>query len=231
MMTMGSGVNRTPFPPPSRPAAAPAALSGRERRPGGAEATSRQCEQARSGIAGSTCATWHTQCLDKRRVEQSEEIAQRALIVGVQPAPTPMLGRVVDHVASLAERSQVARRIVSRIMVQVRARDIDPRHADDGGHCGNGCAHPPTAAVTPMPAIGIPPSAVTQMEYASPMRTPTMLAAPLGAAEPDQPRQLGPVDGVQPAMFGHDRHDESMSQQSRERKQKLPLATGPREWA
>src|SRR3546814_8273417 len=53
------------------------------------------------------------------------------------------------------------------------------------------------------------------------MRAMAMLAPPIGAAEANGSRQLGPVDRVKPAMFGHDRHDDSMSQRERERKQKI----------
>src|SRR3546814_5077489 len=64
-------------------------------------------------------------------------------------------------------------------------------------------------------------SDVCSSDLASPVGTPAMLAPALCTPEPDQPRQFGPVDRVEPAMFGHDRHDDSMSQASRERKQKI----------
>lgn len=40
------------------------------------------------------------------------------------------------------------------------------------------------------------------------------LSKPLSAAKPDQPRQLGPVDRIEPAMFGHDRHNAADSDSS-----------------
>ncbi len=140
-----------------------------------------------------------------------------------------MLGRVMDHVATLAERSEVARRVVGRIMVQMRAREIDPRDADERQRARAWRSHPAPAPVAPLPAIGIPPAAVAQVEHVPTVRTSAMLAAALGAAEANQLRQLGPVDRVEPAMFGHDRHDDSMSQPSRERKQKIVLGALPRE--
>ncbi len=168
---------------------------------------------------------WHTPPRHGRRVEEGEQIAQRAPPIGVQPAPAPMLGRVMNHMAPLAERGQVARRIIGRIMVQMRARDIDPRDANDRRDPSAGRAHPASASITPLSAIGVPPAAIAQVKHAPPMRTPAMLAAPLGTAEADQPRQLGPVDRVEPAMFGHDRHDDSMSQPGGERKQKVTSRT------
>lgn len=101
------------------------------------------------------------------------------------------------------------------------ARDINPRDAHDRRNVVTGRADAASSPIAPVPAIGIPPSTVTEMDNVPAMRTLAMFAAPLGTAEPDQPRQLGPVDRVEPAMFGHDRHDDSMSQPSRERKQKI----------
>ena len=107
-----------------------------------------------------------------------------------------MLGRVMDHVAPLAERGEVSGCIVGRIMVQVRARDIDPRDTDDRRHACVRGSHAPSPPVAPLAAIGVPPAAVAEVEHPPTMRTLAMLAAPLGAAEADQLRQLGPVDRV-----------------------------------
>lgn len=125
-----------------------------------------------------------------------------------------MLGSIVDHMAPLAERSQVARCIVGRIMVEVRAGDIDPRDTDNRREVDRPDPDPLSTAISPFPAIRVPPASVTQVKYALAMWTTAMLAPPFGAAEADGPRQLGPVDWVKPAMFGHDRHVDSMSQRN-----------------
>src|SRR3546814_5875287 len=125
------------------------------------------------------------------------------------------------HVAPLAGRSQVARGVVGRIMVEVDAGDIDPRDTDDRHEVYRPDPDPPSAPVSPLPTIHVPPPSVAQGEYALTMRAMAMLAPPIGAAEANGSRQLGPVDRVKPAMFGHDRHDDSMSQRERERKQKI----------
>jgi len=98
-----------------------------------------------------------------------------------------MLGRVVDHVAALTERGEVARRIVCRIVVEVRARDVDPRQPHHRRDVGHGCAYPSPAAIAPEAAIGVPPSSVAEVEHPSAMRTPAMLALAFRAPEPDQP--------------------------------------------
>src|SRR3546814_19860850 len=60
-----------------------------------------------------------------------EQVRHSAPAIGIEPSTTPMFVSIVDHVAPLAERSQVARGVVGRIMVEVGAGDIDPRDTDD----------------------------------------------------------------------------------------------------
>ena len=135
-----------------------------------------------------------------------------------------MLGSIVDHMASLAQRSEVAGAVVAGIMVQVRARGVHPGGADDCGDVAIRYSDATSPPVPPVPAIGVPPATVAEVEDASAMRTPAMLATAFGAAEPDQPRQLGPIDRVEPAMFRHDRHRRILNQRRRERKQKIGRA-------
>lgn len=62
-------------------------------------------------------------------IESGKKIAERAQLVRVQPAPPPVFRRVMDHMAPLAERREIARPVARRIMVQVRARDRDARRS------------------------------------------------------------------------------------------------------
>jgi hypothetical protein len=80
-----------------------------------------------------------------------------------------MLGRVVNHVAALAERRQIARTIVGRIVVEVRAGDIDPRNSHAHSDVRADYADAPSPSVAPLPAIGIPPAPVTEMKDTGPM--------------------------------------------------------------
>jgi hypothetical protein len=123
-----------------------------------------------------------------------------------------MFGRVVFHVAALAERGEVARRIVGRIVVQVRAGNVDPREPDNRHNVGTSNANAASPSVAPLPPISIPPPAIAKMKDACSMRAPAMLATAFGPTKPDQLRQLGPVDRVKPTMFRRDRHNDSMSQ-------------------
>lgn len=132
-----------------------------------------------------------------------------------------MLDCIVDHMTPLTERGEVASGVVGRIVVEVGARGVNLRHADDRCHAYTGCANPATAPIAPLLAPGIPPASVAEVEYSLAMRTLAMFAPPLGAIEADQFRQLEPVDRIKPAMFGRDGHDDSMSQPDLERKRKI----------
>src|SRR3546814_6600224 len=74
---------------------------------------------------------------------------------------------IVEHVAPLAERSQVARGVVGRIMVEVGAGDIDPRDTDDRHEVYRPDHDPHSEPVSPLPTIHVPPRSVAQMEYRS----------------------------------------------------------------
>ena len=153
-----------------------------------------------------------------RSRQKRQQIAQGATSIGVEPASSPMLGRIVDHVAALAQCGQVARCIVGRIVVEMRARDIDPGHTHDRRHPLVGRTDPTPPPVAPVPAIGVPPPPVAQMEHPPTVRTPAMLASPVGTTKADQLRQLGPVDRIKPTMFRHDRHWPILNHPNEERK-------------
>ena len=121
-----------------------------------------------------------------------------------------MFGRVVDHMAPLAEGREIARPVARRVMVQVRARDRNARRSHQREEVVARHANPTPTAVAPAAAPRIPPAAIAQVRDRLAMRTIAMLAAPLGAVEPNEVRQLEPVDRIESAMFGTDRHDPSI---------------------
>ncbi len=51
-----------------------------------------------------------------------EQVAQRATEMGIHPPTSPMLGGIVDHVASLAKRSQLFEATVAWIVMEMGAR-------------------------------------------------------------------------------------------------------------
>jgi len=139
------------------------------------------------------------------------QVTQRSQPKGIPPALPAMLGRVVDHVAALAERFQVRWRTVARVMIEMRAGQ------DDVGHpnlrqCEAALHRNPFALVrSPARRIGVPPASIAEMCDPPKVRPTALLAAPAGTLEPDRARQLLPVDRVEPAIFGADRHRISMS--------------------
>lgn len=140
-----------------------------------------------------------------------EQVAYRPPVEDMPPALPAMLGRIVEHVTSLTQRGQVRRRVVARIMVEMRAGEHDKGrpHARER----DALAHPdpPTATAPPAPRLRVPPSPVTQMRDIRAVRPPAPLAARSGAAETDCIGQLRPVDRIQPAVLGTDRHPDPMN--------------------
>ena len=154
------------------------------------------------------------------RVRGFKKVPQRADAERVPPSPPPMLGRVVDHVTALAQRREVGRGIIARIVVEVGTREHDvggSRRVEDVGPEPD---HPPPSR-SPGGNIRVPPAAVAQVDDVATVRTPAPLATRTGTTEPNHGGQLGPVDRVEPSVFGADRHLDSMSQPARERKKKV----------
>ena len=60
--------------------------------------------------------------------------------------------------------------------------------------------------VTPAAGVHIPPATVAEVVDDPPMRSPAAFAAPPCPSEPDHGRELRPVDGVEEAVLGPDRH-------------------------
>ena len=133
----------------------------------------------------------------------------------VQPAPPAMFGRVVDHVTPLAQCGEIAWPVVARIMVQMRGGKHDAGHArarrvhagedelsvQEIGRRRKG-RNPPAPSIAPDCAIVVPPRSFAQMDHVASVRALAVLAPTLCAAKADQVRQLGPVDRIQPAVFG-----------------------------
>jgi len=135
-----------------------------------------------------------------------EQVADRAAVVRVHPAPAPMLGAVMDHVTTLAERGELVERAVAGVVVEVGAGQHHRRPGAVSQDVAGRSLHPPALAVAPVQPPPIPPAAVAEVEDAFPVRAAAMLAAPAGAHEADVMGQLRPVDRVEEDMLGPDRH-------------------------
>lgn len=131
----------------------------------------------------------------------------------------------MEHVAALAKRGEIPRAVAARVMLEVAAREHHPRDRQPSDRIEAGKdwllslnemwrrqpAHPPAAAVPPAPVLLVPPCAVAQMDDLPPVRPAAALAPAFRPLEADQPRQFGPIDRVQPAVLGSDRHGETLS--------------------
>lgn len=135
-----------------------------------------------------------------------EEIAQRPPAMRIQPATTAMLGRIVDHVAALAQGCQLIEGAVTGIVVEVRAgqHHLGPLAANK--NILGWTTYAPPLRTPPVEPIRIPPPAISEMEDALAMRPPTMLANAPCPFETDEARDMLPVDRVKKDMLGADRH-------------------------
>lgn len=152
------------------------------------------------------------------------QVAQRPVAEAIPPALPAMLGRVVQHVAPLAQRREVRGRVITRIVIEMRAGQHDPRHP----HLRQRNPQrrdPATLGRSPASPLAIPPTPVAQMRHALQMRTTAALATTTRAVKADRCGQLRPVDRIEPAVFGTDRHDDSMSRPNRKGKRKPRCAT------
>ncbi len=114
------------------------------------------------------------------------QIPQRSQPKGIPPALPAMLGRVVDHVAALAERFQVRRRAVPRVMIEMRAGLHDVGHPDPS-QCEAALHRDPLALVrSPARRVSVPPASIAKMRHPSEVRPTALLAASASTLEPDR---------------------------------------------
>src|ERR671933_115143 len=145
-----------------------------------------------------------------RAVHAEEQVPEGFAPTQGQETLPPVLLAIMEHVAPLAERLQVPRPVVRRIMVQMRRGQHhagrspgDVRRQSLGpGQAPNR----PILAVAPHPALLILPAPVPEMQDDFAMRTPAVLAPSASSGEADHSRELGPVDRIEPAVLRPDWH-------------------------
>src|SRR3954470_1348642 len=119
-----------------------------------------------------------------------------------------MLRSVVKHVAPLAERLQVSRPVLGRIVVEVSAGQHHSRGLEWlaqpiwGKETPKGASLP----VSPHASFVIPPAAIAEVTDQAAVGSPAALTSSLGATKADDGRELGPVDRIKPAMLAADGH-------------------------
>ena len=108
-----------------------------------------------------------------------------------------MFRAVVDHMAALAERAQVAGPRVARVMVEVRGGEHNSGLLEIVVLAVGRPVHLPAPAVPPGLVRLVEPAAVAEMMHDRAMRTAAGFTAPLGADEAHPSRKLRPVDRVE----------------------------------
>jgi len=120
-----------------------------------------------------------------------EQIPKRPSPTKGDPDPATVLCPVMQEMAALAERSQIARLVVSRIMIEMRRRQDDlgsPQLIAIGRKVDKGDR--PPLPVPPAFGVGIKPTAITQVRNHPPMRPATTLASSVCSLEPDDTAEL-----------------------------------------
>ncbi len=141
-------------------------------------------------------------------VATEEQVAEGLAPKQGQPPTPPMLLAIVLEMAPLAERHEVARPVVGGVMVPVSSRE----HHTGGPHLHwevldlQRTPDLPTCPVAPCRALRIPPASIAEVTDHPPMRPPAFLTLALRTLEADEGGELRPVDGVEPAVLGADRH-------------------------
>ena len=118
-----------------------------------------------------------------------------------------MFGPIVDHVAALAEGREVGVGVVGGVVIPMGSsqhNSCSVNQAEDVGPCRD--PYPPAPAIAPSASLRVPPAPVAEVVDHPPMRSSAALAAAPSPTEPDHGRELCPVDGVEEAMLGPDRH-------------------------
>jgi len=130
--------------------------------------------------------------------------------------------------AALAEGGEIGIGVVGGVVVAMgRGQNHPgPAHGPEDVHSTGLDAHPPPAPVAPGGRVRIPPSPVAEVDYRPPVRSPAALAASLSAPEPDYGRELGPVDRVEEAVLGPDRHGDRDTGSKRDRRARRVVRTG-----
>ena len=118
-----------------------------------------------------------------------------------------MLVAIVDHVAALAERLEIFRPIIRRIVIEVggREHDLGPSNEDMLANWSDATQRP-SAPISPSLLFFVPPSTVAQVLDLAAVRPAALLAPTFRSMKPDHRRQLRPVDRIEPFVLRADRH-------------------------
>ena len=142
------------------------------------------------------------------RVGAEEQVAKGSAPQVGEPPPPQMLRPVVQQVAALAPCGQIPVAVQAGVVRPMAGRQDRQRQPGLGqGREPGRAPKRPTPAGAPLPGLGIVPRSLVQADDHLPVRPPAGLAAPAGPAEADRVRELRPVDRVEVAVFGADRHD------------------------
>jgi hypothetical protein len=117
-----------------------------------------------------------------------------------------MLLAIMEHMAALAERFQIERVIVRRVVIEMGRGQRHSRAPELRLRARNSLELS-TSSSAPGALCLVPPAPVTQVLHELAMRTTALLASGLRSVEPDDGREFAPVDRVEPAELRADGHE------------------------
>lgn len=139
-------------------------------------------------------------------VAPEKEIAERPAPAECHPALGSMMLAVVQQMASLAKRVEIAQPVIGRVMVEVRCGEDDARAAATGGLEQIRPAGRAVASVTPPACASIEPAAVRQASQRRLVRPAAAFALAGCPAEAHGGAQRSPMRWIKRAKLGTDRH-------------------------
>ena len=136
-----------------------------------------------------------------------EQVAERTTPQVGQPAPPQVFGPVVDQMTALAPCREIPVAVAAGVVPAVAGRQdrLGQPRPGQGGQPGRSPQRQ-AATVAPDLGLGVVPCPRVEADDDLPVRPSAGLAAPAGPPEADRGRELRPVDRVEVALFGTDRH-------------------------
>ena len=155
------------------------------------------------------------------RIGPQKQIADRVAAPASHPALPQVSGQIVPEMAALAQRPEIGRIPVGRIMVEMGGCNHHPHQAQRSGIVRPRSLVRRAAPVAPDLAPRIEPAAVGQCVDQRAVRPVTGLAASSRATEPNGVAEQTPVGSVMTLQRGMDRHRRIVADQRIRRKSGL----------
>lgn len=145
----------------------------------------------------------------------TEQIADCSSAQIGQPATAQMLGPIVLEVAALAPGGEIRIAVATGVVLTMAGRQY--WHRQSRARQIGRAPHRPPSVRPPGAGLRIVPAPVVEADDDVPVRPTALLAAAARSFEADHRRELRPVERIEEAEFGADRHEPSITPSRTER--------------